>query len=235
MDFQYTYEMGEAVGAAVGAAYLLYFLLSIVLGILTYVLTSWGVHTIAKRRGIANPWIAWIPVVGVWTLGSISDQYRYVTKGQVKSKRIILLVLQIILTVLSIVSGVISSVGTRDLMSVMFSGTDSEIMTVAMTMVMRLMGMVLLILCVNLAFAILRYMALYDLYTSVNPAYSVVFTVLSIIPIVSVCEPFFIFCNRNKDLGMPPRCDIPVDPIYTEPQYLPPQPVQEPWENNPEA
>ena len=43
-----------------------------------YVLTSLSLYTIAARRQIANPWLSWIPVVRIWVLGSLSDQYRYV-------------------------------------------------------------------------------------------------------------------------------------------------------------
>ena len=46
------------------------------LAIVSYVLLAWGLFTIAKRRGINKPWLAWIPVVNVWMLGCISDQYR---------------------------------------------------------------------------------------------------------------------------------------------------------------
>jgi len=54
-------------------------------------------------------------------------------------------------------------------------------------------------------------MALYDLYTSMDPANCVVFIVLSIL--INVTEPFFLFFNRNRDDGMPPR--------KQEPSYIP--------------
>ena len=65
-------------------------------GIGMYVLTSLGLYTIAKRRAINKAWLAWIPVVNCWLIGCISDQYRYVVKGQVKSKRKSLLALTIV-------------------------------------------------------------------------------------------------------------------------------------------
>ena len=61
------------------------------LAIASYVLTALALYTIARRRGLRNPWLAWIPVANSWLLGSLSDQYRYVVKGEHKSKRIILL------------------------------------------------------------------------------------------------------------------------------------------------
>jgi hypothetical protein len=82
---------------------------------------------------------------------------------------------------------------------------------------------------IAIAITVLRYVSMYDLYTSCNPQNNVLFLVLSIF--FNVTEPFFVFFNRKKDGGMPPR--------RTEPQpqaYIPPQPVyeapQEPWENS---
>lgn len=50
-------------------------------------------------------------------------------------------------------------------------------------------------------------MALYDIYVSMDPGNSVLFTVLSIL--FRVTKPVFLFINRNKDGGMPPRREVP--------------------------
>ena len=55
----------------------------------------------------------------------------------------------------------------------------------------------------GIAKAVVYYMAMYDLYTSCSPENNVLFLVLSIV--FRVTEPFFIFFNRNHDMGMPPR------------------------------
>ena len=70
------------------------------LGVIVYVLQALALYTIAKRRGIKKPWMAWIPLVNVWILGSISDQYQYVVKRQVKNKRKVLLGLNIAMAAL---------------------------------------------------------------------------------------------------------------------------------------
>lgn len=75
---------------------------SMVIGLVAYVLMAVGLYTIAKRRGIRNPWLAWIPVANSWLLGCISDQYQYVAKGRNKSRRKMLLILTIIVELLSI-------------------------------------------------------------------------------------------------------------------------------------
>ena len=70
-------------------------------------------------------------------------------------------------------------------------------------------------------------MALYDVYTSCTPQNNVVFLVLSIL--FSVTEPFFLFFNRNRDDGMPPRKQ-PQREAPKQPQWQPQEETREPWE-----
>jgi hypothetical protein len=60
----------------------------------------------------------------------------------------------------------------------------------------------------TIAMYVIRYMALYNVYRSLDPGNAVLFLVLSIL--FSPTEPFFLFFNREKDLGMPPRKQKPV-------------------------
>ena len=78
-------------------------LLSFAMTIGNYVLLSLGLYTIAKRRGINKPWLAWVPVANLWLLGCISDQYRHVAHGQVKNKRKSMLILMIVMLVLTVI------------------------------------------------------------------------------------------------------------------------------------
>ena len=64
-------------------------------GIAAYVLTALAVSAISRRRGLEKAWLAWVPVVNCWLLGSLSDQYRYVVKGETKSRRKWLLALNL--------------------------------------------------------------------------------------------------------------------------------------------
>lgn len=95
---------------------------SMVISLITYVLLAVGLHSMAKRRGIRNAWLAWIPVVNVWVLGCISDQYRYVAKGQNKSKRKLLLTLNIISQVVAVVMMVVLMVWLFSMMGMLGLG-----------------------------------------------------------------------------------------------------------------
>ena len=208
----------EEFGALVTIIDLITSSISFLLSVGTYVLTALGLYTIAQRRGINKPWLAWIPVVNVWTLGCISDQYRYVVKGEVKNKRKTLLGLNIASVVLSIVMVIVVIVQVVSAaMDIGMAGYASEqevfgvlgkfILTVALV---SIPGMVIAV-----TGFVISSIALYDVYRSCDPENSTLYLVLSLIPgINSITKPLFLFLCRNQDKGMPPRVDA--------------EPVQEP-------
>ena len=225
----FDYEMLEELGAAFGAGNMIFQLGRFALVIAAYVLRAIGLYTIAKRRGIANPWLAWIPVGWVWILGSISDQFRYVTKAQVKNKRITLLVMELIQFVVSIVMTVLMVIAFIDFIEVAEMAVSEEALAMqGVTLALKVLGVCAVIGALALATAIIRFIALYDVYMSVNPANAVLFLVLSIL--FSITEPFFIFFNRKKDSGMPPRCDVPQPPVAPVSYSYIPENAQEPVE-----
>jgi len=225
MSYEYSYVFEEVLGTGILSA-LLSGIPSGLFGIATYVLTSLALYTVAQRRGLNRPWLAWIPVVNCWIIGSLSDQYRYVVKGENRSKRKALLILQILLLVMGIAMAVVAGAMVFGVVSGIMRGADeSRMLEAVLGPVVGIVGMSLPVMGISIAFLVIRYMALYDIYRSMDPVNCVLFLVLSIL--FSVTEPFFLFFNRNKDLGMPPRRQE-----YT---YVPPQPqwqsdAQEPWE-----
>ena len=188
---------------------------TMLIGIATYVLGALALYTIAKRRGLNHPWLAWIPVASVWIVGSLSDQYRYVVNGENKSKRKVLLTLNIITFVLSIVIVACAIVALVQAV-VGAAGNVSEDAMLGMILgpVLSVAGLALPLAGVAIAYAVVYYMALYDIFKSLDPNNCVLFLVLSIV--FGVTEPFFLFFNRNKDGGMPPR--------RSEPACIPPEP-----------
>lgn len=177
------------------------------LALVAYVFSALGIFTIAQRRQISRPWLAWIPVVNVWVLGSISDQYRYVVKGEVRSRRKVLLILSILNTVLSLASTVSVVMMVVSLITGSMQGMGNAALG------RTVLEGILTCLVISLPFVILsvvqlvfEYMALYDLYTSCERANNVLYLVLSLIPGVNkITKPLFLFLCRNQDDGMPPR------------------------------
>lgn len=202
---------------------------SILLGIASYVLTSMALYTLAARRELGHAWLSWVPVLNLWIVGSLSDQYRYVVKGQNKSKRKILLLLNLIALVLGIVILVISLAMAADLISSSLYGLDERrLLHAILGPVLSVAGLSIPLFGVTIAAAVVRFMALYDIYQSMDPFNSVMFLVLSIL--FGVTEPFFLFFNRDKDGGMPPRKQEPVYEAPQQPKWPPREPVPEFWE-----
>ncbi len=195
--------------------------------IAVYVFTALSLYTIAMRRGISKPWLAWVPVVNVWILGSLSDQYRYVVRGENKSKRKWLLGLSLVQAVLYLIVVVLAIVLAGNVFFGMMNQIgEHQLMSRVMGPVLSLLGVSVPMIALAIAKTILYYLALYDVYTSCERKNNVIYLVLSIIPGVStVAKPLFLFLCRDKDEGMPPRRQeesacIPEEPVqeYQEPE-----------------
>lgn len=222
---EYIYLGGEILPAIVSGVFSV--IPGVSISLVTYILFSLGLYAFAKRRGIKNPWLAWIPVGSNWILGSLSDQYRYVTKGEIKNKRKAMLALSIIMGVLfvAIIAIIIVAVARMALSGMDGSLSEQEAFRVGM-MFLSMLGLFLPLWGIGLALTIVQYIALYDLYRSADPDNRVLYIVLSIV--VNVTMAFFVFFLRNKDNGMPPRKEEPV--VLDEPAPVV-NPVEEPWDN----
>lgn len=221
--YEFTGEEGEAV-AVMLIIYLVCILFSMLVSTLQYVLQSLGLYTIAKRRGIRNPWLAWIPVGNSWMIGCISDQYQYVVKGKVRNKRKVLLVLNILTYGATAAFFVYYIVMMGSLIGL---ESSADVMTAVVPMLLMLF-FCLVMAGVSVAVSVVTYLALYDLYTSCDPKNNILYLILSIF--FSITMPIFVFVCRKKDLGMPPRKPKPAVESWTPVEDRP-----EPWENNPEA
>lgn len=211
-SYDFSYVMDEGLALLPG---LLSMIPSGAISIATYILTSLSLYTIATRRGLNHPWLSWVPVLNVWILGSLSDQYRYVVKGEEKSKRKVLLTLKIISSVIAVMMVIAAiAMGVEIAEGMMFSLHEDDIFEDILGPLLCIVGLLLPLAGVAIASAIIRYMALYDLYTSCDPQNNILFLVLSIL--FGVTEPFFLFFSRNKDGGMPPRRQ---EPRYEQLQY----------------
>ncbi len=222
MSFDYSYGLGGAGMAVFLIVYLVVMLLCGGLGIAMYVLRSLGVYTIAKRRELKHPWMAWVPGLESWLMGSISDQYQYVSKGKVKNKRKWLIGLAIAMAVVYVAFFVLYIVMMVNMVDTGIRGGDVE--QAALSYLVGALGIWAVMMVVAIVYAVLYYMAMYDLYRSVDPRNAVMYLVLSIL--FNVTMPFFVFFNRKKDLGMPPRRPRPQACIPQQPPVAPEPPAE---------
>ena len=176
-----------------------------IIGIVAWVLHSLALFTIARRRGIPNPWLAWIPIGDFWILGVISDGYREKLRGEQKFKRYTFMKLHIALGVLFVL-----------LLGVIFFGLLFGALSMEPTgnVLPGIVGeiAVLAVVAITIAMAVvavwrtvLFYMALYDLFCSCDPDHSTLYLVLSLVGtlVLPGCYCIFSMICKNKDLGMP--------------------------------
>lgn len=206
MDYEYYASSGIESVAVIGgivAVVVLVYVLMMAFSVVCYVLQSLGMYTIAKRRGIHKPWLSWVPVVNLWLLGSISDQYQYVGKGNIRSRRKVLLGLSIGFCAVQIPIYILA------LILPFMDGAEAALGGTVLLMVLCALAMVVL----SVLLVVFQYIALYDLYASCDPGNAVLFLVLSVL--LNVTMPFFVFACRKKDLGMPQRKPV-VQPVMPE-------------------
>ena len=173
-----------------------------------YVLLALGLFTIAKRRKLQNAWMAWVPVLNLWLLGCISDQYRYVTCGQERNRRTLLLVFGIAESVLKAVLFVAMLMGLGNLLQEIRSFGD--LLLRGSWKLLEYAGWGLLISSFGAVAAMFKCFALYDLYSSSLPKRKTLFTVLSVLGFVTGADlvpALLVFLCRNKEEGMPPRIE----------------------------
>lgn len=180
---------------------------ALALSVVVYVFRALSLYTIAKRRGVALAWLAWIPLTSNYILGGISDQYQRCVNRKKTNRAMILLVLAIV----SMVIGWITSRGQWDALFRLFE--DIEYMDpeyALMEFFEDSQGMMLtgfFSTAISVASAVFMYIALFDVYKSCKPEQATVFLVLSIL--FGITIPFFLFYCRKYDDGMARQDQLP--------------------------
>lgn len=207
-DFGYEYGSGfdsitgsggEMLGGVLGAVLgvlLVFLLIFLAVAVVVYIFQSLALYSIAKRRMIKNPWLAWLPIGSEWIMGSISDQYQYVAKGKIRNRRKILLGLSIATMALSTFYEILN---TLEMFQLLGDGLSVGAGALAVVMLFVALGM----LGVSIAMSVYYYIAMYDLYRSCDPSNGVLYLLLSIF--LGITTPFILFACRKLDRGMPPR------------------------------
>lgn len=188
--------------------YLLILFVALAVSIASYVIQSLSLYSIAKRRAIQNPFLAWIPVGNTWIMGSISDQFQFVRKGKVTKRKMITTALHIASILLMALYFVVYFAAF--FLPLIFEEDVSEEGVLFAALI------ALAMFAVSIAASVFQYIVLYDLYCSCQPANAVLYLILSIL--VPISLPILLFLCRNKDEGMIPQ-EVPAAP--NPPQHDP--------------
>jgi len=201
-----------------------------ILGLVCYVFRAISLYTIAQRRGLNHPWLAWVPVGFEWLLGSVSDQYQYLVKERNTSRRKLMLCFSIITLLSGLVVFVIAVAMVVRLVISAPMMTEAQIAQMILGPVMTVLVFSMILSVIAIVLLVFRCISMYDLYRSCQPDNAVLYLVLGIF--FNFLEPVFVMLVRKKDEGMPPRKPEPVyhalDTEYQTSESAEQKP-QEPW------
>lgn len=164
------------------------YIVLLVICIVFYVFYSIGLYSIAKRRELRYPGLAWVPVASDWMLGLVADQVDLICAGKKSKQRRLLLWF-------SAGSYLLAAFMLIAILTVVNSYSFSSPSLMMMT------WFPLLFWGVAITYTVFYFIALYKLYRSCSPDNAVPLIVLSII--FTVIIPFVMFAIRKSDKGIP--------------------------------
>lgn len=188
--------------------YLLVMFMVLMISLAMYILGAFGLYTLAKRRQLQNPWLAWIPIGNTLLLGRISDQYQYIVKNKRTNRGKILFGLNIAICILAVLLFALYFVFVMMGISYGFGGAHGSLAV----LLVLLIAVYLIMLGVTITSTVLSYIAYYDVFSSCSRDNAVAYLIVSIF--ISGAAPIIVFAIRNKDDGMIP---------YQNPSAVPPQ------------
>lgn len=217
----------NSVGAIVGIVGMVFFVAFAWL-IVQYVLRSLSIYTVAKRRGVANAGLAWVPVVWVWTLGGVCDQYDG-THGFRRKWRTVLLTLSIVVAAAGVFAYILLfAQAARVAAFTQYNHYYYDEEEIIRTVFGAFAGSYVLLIIAAVVASVLgicQSICLFKFYESCRPNDAVKLLLLSLL--VPFAEPFCLLSCRNYDLGMPqPQYYAPQQP--EQPQYYAPQQPEQP-------
>ena len=233
-DYSYSYSSGDAEASIAVLSSML--IISLVIGLIFYIFESVGLYTLAKRRGIHNPGLAWVPVARDWVMGSLSDQYA-MRLGQNKSYRKVLPALGAVVTILAVLILAFSlqfvvrlASGDPVLYAQLYQASNNPEEAVLLIFG-SVVPFVSILYIVGIVYMVFYFITLYKLFQSCRPGSAVGYLLLSIF--LGFLRPFLVFACRNSDEGYmmptyyPPYGNYPPQGGYYPPQggapYTPPQ------------
>ena len=172
-----------------GVAIVFFYLLVLSVGIADYVLSSIGIHSLGKRRGVSYPWLAWIPVARNHALGAIAEEYDG-QRGLKKRWGKTLLTLSIICT-----TGFVIAYSAFLIMMISLAGSaTSEEEAIVLVLLMYIPFLIIAVF--SIAQTICSSICVYKIFESTAPERSLLYLILYIL--VPLAGSICLFSCRTK-------------------------------------
>lgn len=169
-----------------------------------YILRAIGIYKMSKTAGVEYPWLSFIPAANSFTLGRLAERYHKNPIEKPAKYSVILLILHIIEKIIEILFAVFLCIAAvtsvREIVGAALYDEPIKL-SAALSFIPLILSSFLLMLSA-LAFAIIKYIALWRVYSSFDGKNAVLFTVLSVL--FNFLEPVFLFVIRNNQPNFAP-------------------------------
>jgi len=204
---------------AMGVIFAFVFIYLLLFGILiaTYILQSLSLHTLARRRGIASPWLAWLPYGNYWIIGSLARDYDKQNNIQRRWDKT-LLTLSIVFSASYLIIYFAVIFGTLITMLNMDAATMPEETAVAIVLVV--FSAFIPIVIIATALQIITYICFFKIFESTVPEKALKYFLLSLL--LPLAQPICLFLCRNKGYQHPDPMAYIYNPVNKNYSYYRP-------------
>ncbi len=174
--------------------------------IFSYVLTSLSLHTLSRRRGIANPWLAWIPYGSYWIMGALAKDYDK-KNGMNRKWDKILLTLSLIAAISFVIIYIVLLIFMFVNIATLEAAGDnvtSEMATEFIVPLVIIYAVLVIVMMLMMALQALVYICTYKIFESTVPEKSLKYFLLYML--VPFAGPICLFRCRNCGYEMPLIC-----------------------------
>ncbi len=226
--------MGENMALAFGLIVILIYLLLLAYLIFAYVLQSIALHTLSRRRGIANPWLAWIPYGNYWIIGALARDYDKKNNINRRWDKVLL-----ILSIAGIASFVVIYIALfvfvilNAISMEAASGTINEEAFVFEMLggIIALYVALIAVMVVMMALQTLSYVCTYKIFESTVPEKALKYFLIYLL--VPFAAPICLFLCRNKGYQHPDPLAYIYNPVDKDYSYYRPSPVVQTFSETP--
>lgn len=212
-----TVTSSENLALGVIFAFVLIYLLLFGILIATYILQSLSLHTLARRRGIASPWLAWLPYGNYWIIGSLARDYDKQNNIQRRWDKT-LLTLSIVFSASYLIIYFAVIFGTLITMLNMDAATMPEETAVAIVLVV--FSAFIPIMIIATALQIITYICFFKIFESTVPEKALKYFLLSLL--IPLAQPICLFLCRNKGYEHPDPMAYIYNPVNKNYSYYRP-------------
>ena len=191
--------------------YLLYSLFVMAYGAYTYIGMGLGGFRMARKIGMTNPWMFWIPMANVYAMGNLADQQASLCEGRSTAFRKKMLAWNIVIICAALLF-VIAMIPILVVATVHGTMDENGTVTIPEAYMNDLVGpslfflfSLLVLLVLSVIYLVVYYKVLYRIFKLYAPDGAVGLLILSIFVNAAIPAVFLILSGKEPALPMPAR------------------------------